>query len=101
MTAQETKTGGRQTQRAHVVLIVAELDTGLGFHFCNHPTLSGQNSGLWFPLNDEKTLHAAVEKVMVMNHAAHNVVRIEPLSKGDKHADYCVIYNDEIRFKAR
>lgn len=88
----------KRAERPHVVLIVAELDTGLGFHFCGHPTLSGPNSSLWFPLDDEKMLHATVEKVMVMNHAAHNVVRIDRLSTGHKHADYRVVYNGEIRF---
>lgn len=40
--------------RNYVVLIVAELDTGLGFHFCNHPVLSGMNNNFWFPLENEK-----------------------------------------------
>ena len=90
---------GIRAERPHVVLIVAELDTGLGFHFCAHPTLSGPSSSLWFPLDDEKALHAAVERVMVMNHVAHNVVRIDPIRKGHKHTDYRVVYNAEIRFE--
>ncbi|QQN37436.1 hypothetical protein JHW33_23300 (plasmid) [Rahnella aceris] len=42
-------------------------------------------------------LHVAVEQVMVMNHAANNVVRLDVFHKGDRHTDYKVIYNPEIR----
>ena len=88
---------GSQSLRPHVLLIVAELDTGLGFHFCAHSLLSGSNNNLWFPLEDENTLFAMVEKVMVMNHAAHNVTDIERIHSGDQHVDYKVTYNPEVR----
>jgi len=86
-----------QTPRDHVMLIVAMLDTGMGFHFVSHPTLSGSNSNLWFPMPDGLELLAAVEQVMVMNHAANNVVRLELFHEGDGHADYRVVFNREIR----
>lgn len=86
-----------QHPRDHVMLIVAKLDTGMGFHFVSHPTLSGTNSNLWFPLPDSQELIAAVEQVMVMNHSANNVVRLEPFNKGEGHTDYKVVFNREIR----
>jgi len=87
----------RTSVRPHVMLIVAELDTGTGFHFVSHPTLSGTDANLWFPLTEGQALHVAVEQVMVMNHAANNVVRLDVFHKGDRHTDYKVIYNPEIR----
>ncbi|MEQ9883256.1 hypothetical protein ABRP83_13880 [Pectobacterium brasiliense] len=74
-------------------LIVCELDSGLGFHFCSHELLSGSNSNLWFPLHDKAHLHQEVERVMVMNHLAINVTRLDPLWSSDKSTDYTVTYN--------
>jgi hypothetical protein len=86
-----------QNSRTYVMLIVAELDTGTGLHFCSHPTLSGANANLWFPLQEGQDLFAAVERLMVMNHAANNVVRLDVFHAGDRHTDYKVTYNPEVR----
>ncbi|PKE27414.1 hypothetical protein CWS43_27085 [Rahnella sp. AA] len=86
-----------QNPHESVMLIVAELDTGTGLHFCSHPVLSGANSNLWFPLPEGQSLHCAVEQLMIMNHVAHNVVRLDVFHKGDQHTDYKVIFNTEIR----
>lgn len=86
-----------QNSPAHVMLIVAELDTGTGLHFCSHPIMSGANANLWFPLQEGQELFAVVEQLLVMNHVAHNVVRLVPFHKGDRHTDYKVVYNPEIR----
>ena len=92
-----TQSAGVANSRARVMLIVAELDTGTGLHFCSHPTLSGANANLWFPLQEGQDLFAAVEQLMVMNHAANNVVRLDVFHAGDRHTDYKVTYNPEVR----
>ncbi|TPG56747.1 hypothetical protein [Ewingella americana] len=97
MTDLLTDTASRPPLRPHVILIVAGLDTGTGFHFVSHPTLSGADANLWFPLAEGQDLYAAVERVMVMNHAANNVVRMDVIQKGDGHTDYKIVYNPEIR----
>ncbi|MEL7631738.1 hypothetical protein AAGW04_22450 [Pectobacterium aroidearum] len=79
--------------RETCTLIVSELDNGVGFHFCSHDLLSGSNSNLWFPLHDKTQLHQEVERVMVMNHLAINVTRLDPVRSTDKSTDYTVTYN--------
>ncbi|QQK74054.1 hypothetical protein HG702_22310 (plasmid) [Pectobacterium versatile] len=79
--------------RETCTLIVCELDSGLGFHFCSHDLLSGSNSNLWFPLHDKAQLHQEVERVMVMNHQAINVTRLDPVSCTNTSTDYTVTYN--------
>ncbi|QHP82846.1 hypothetical protein EO763_23445 (plasmid) [Pectobacterium odoriferum] len=79
--------------RETCTLIVSELDSGLGFHFCSHDLLSGSTSNLWFPLHDKAQLHQEVERVMVMNHQVINVTRLDPVRSTDKSTDYTVTYN--------
>lgn len=79
--------------RDEIIIIVAELDNGKGFHFCMHPLLSGVDSNLWYPLCRDEGLFLSIEKVMVMNHIAKNVVNITPLNKQQNYADYRVIFN--------
>ncbi|MCL6336370.1 hypothetical protein EXT65_21490 [Pectobacterium carotovorum subsp. carotovorum] len=79
--------------RETCTLIVCELDRGLGFHFCSHDLLSGSNSNLWFPLHDKSQLHQEVERVMVMNHQAINITRLDPVSCTNTSTDYTVTYN--------
>lgn len=80
-------------ERETCTLIVCELDSGLGFHFCSHGLFSGSNSNLWFPLHDKAKLHQEVERVMVMNHQAINVTRLDPLRSTETSTDYTVTYN--------
>lgn len=79
--------------RETCTLIVSELDSGVGFHFCSHDLFSGSNSNLWFPLHDKAQLHQEVERVMVMNHQAINVTRLDRLRSTDRSTDYTVTYN--------
>ncbi|MGJ0638924.1 hypothetical protein [Xenorhabdus bovienii] len=79
--------------RQRVTVIVCELNAGLGFHFCNHYLLSGNNHDLWWPLSEKEKLFTEIEKVMVMNHVAHNVTFINKLRHSNKAIDYEVVYN--------
>ncbi|MDE9429835.1 hypothetical protein [Xenorhabdus bovienii] len=79
--------------RQRATVIVCELNAGLGFHFCNHYLLSGNNNDLWWPLSEKEKLFTEIEKVMVMNHVAHNVTFINKLRHINKAIDYEVVYN--------
>lgn len=84
---------GTLEARASVTVLECALGSGRGFHFCGHPVLSGSNSDLWFPRNEGESLHQAVERVMVMNHQAENVTRLEPVSEHPHGGDWSVEYN--------
>jgi len=79
--------------RARVIVLECTLGSDRGFHFCDHPVLSGRNSNLWFPRKEGESLHAAVERVMVMNHQAVNVARLDPVSEYPNGGDWSVVYN--------
>lgn len=89
MTDSVTPGGGR----ARIVAIETRLSTGRALHFCGHPVLSGANHDLWFPLADGESLFQAAERIMVMNHQAVNVTRIERLAEHDGGADWALTYN--------
>ncbi|OFC63638.1 hypothetical protein BBW68_00805 [Candidatus Erwinia dacicola] len=80
MTERLNSTAATLDARAKVTILECALKSGRGFHFCNHPLLSGSNSDLWFPRQEGESLHEAVERVMVMNHQAENVTRLEPVA---------------------
>lgn len=79
--------------RASVMVLESALGSARGFHFCAHPVLSGSNSNLWFPLKEGESLHQAVERVMVMNHQAENVARLDPVREHPHGGDWSVVYN--------
>lgn len=89
MKQQQNATG----TRASVTVIESRLDAGRGIHFCSHPVLSGGDSNLWFPVGLCDTLFEAVERAMVMNHQANNVVKITPVREHDSGRDWEVVYN--------
>ncbi|NNS09994.1 hypothetical protein [Erwinia sp. JH02] len=93
ITGRLNSAAGTLDARARVTVLECALGSGRGFHFCGHPVLSGSNSDLWFPRNEGESLHAAVERVMVMNHQARNVARMEPVSEHPHGADWSVVYN--------
>lgn len=80
-------------KRCSIMVICAEQRYGQTVHFCCHPVLSGSNNNLWFSVLDGETWFQAVERIMVMNDQAVNVVRLEPVSSGDRYIDQRVIYN--------
>lgn len=74
-------------------MIEATFDGGRGFHFAGHALLSGSNNDLWFPFTPAAGLFSAIERVLVMNHLAVNVVRLERLNTFPGGADWRVVYN--------
>ena len=83
-------------QRCSIIVICSELSSGRAIHFCGHPVLTGSCHHIWFSVQDGETWFEAVERVMVMNHQAVNVVRLEPLHTGGEFCDQKVIYNGHI-----
>lgn len=80
-------------KRCSVMIICAEQCSGRAVHFCCHPVLSGSNHDLWFSVLAGETWFQAVERIMVMNHQALNVVRLDPVNSGESYLDQRVIYN--------
>lgn len=93
ITGRLNNTAGTLEARARVIVLECTLGSDRGFHFCDHPVLSGRNSNLWFPRKEGESLHAAVERVMVMNHQAVNVARLDPVSEYPNGGDWSVVYN--------
>lgn len=84
------------TVRSELTVLCAELESGRALHFCGHPVLSGINHDVWFPLAQGEDLFSATERVMVMNHQAVNVTRMEPLAQSARCDDYRVTFNVRI-----
>lgn len=82
--------------RHQVIILLSELKTGKAFHFVGHPLLSGINSNLWFPLDDERNLFHTVERVMTMNHMAENVVSMDKIAEYPGGGDWQVTYNMKV-----
>ncbi|BEO69095.1 hypothetical protein SMQE31_46030 (plasmid) [Serratia marcescens] len=76
-----------------MIVTGCETKQGRGVHFCTDPLLSGINSNLWFPLSAEDDCFTGIERILVMNGAAVNVVSITPLNDGLAYRDWKVIYN--------
>lgn len=91
-----TQSAQSQPVRQKVTILLSELKTGKAFHFARHQLLSGINSNLWFPLDDERNLFQAVERVMIMNHLAENVVSINKLADYPGGGDWQVTYNMKV-----
>ncbi|WP_340621907.1 hypothetical protein [Xenorhabdus siamensis] len=79
--------------RQRVTVIVSELDSGFGVHFCNHGLLSGSNHNLWWPLSESAQPFTEIENIMVMNKIAKNVALIILVRREKKFTDYEVVYN--------
>jgi len=83
-------------KRGEVTLIVM-TDNKSGkeiMHFCSHSKLSGHDSELWFPLNENMSLFENVELVLTLNNVAYNLVGLQLLRVVSDHCrDYNAIYN--------
>lgn len=79
--------------RGEVIVSGCETKHGRGIHFCNDELLSGDNHNLWFPLNADDDWFTGIERVLVMNGLAENVVHITPLNDGSGYQDWRVKYN--------
>ncbi|CAI1244612.1 hypothetical protein [Serratia ficaria] len=88
-----TTSSGYNGVRGEVIVTGCETKQGRGVHFCNDPLLSGINSNLWFPLSAEDDWFTGIERILVMNGVAVNVVSITPLNDGLAYRDWKVIYN--------
>ncbi|ECS1245326.1 hypothetical protein KX831_004262 [Salmonella enterica] len=62
-------------------------------HFSGIPKLSGHKGTLNFPFDENASLFAQVEKIMLANGMCHNVTRIEPLRHNETESVYSVTYN--------
>lgn len=82
--------------RGEVIVTGCETKQGRGVHFCNEPLLSGINSNLWFPLSAGDDWFTGIERILVMNGVAENVVSLTPLNDGLAYRDWRVRYNRRI-----
>ena len=80
-------------RRASVIVTGCATAQGRGIHFCGHELLSGNNCNLWFPVANEESWFEAVERVLVMNGLAENMVRLEPLSEWSEYSDWRAVFN--------
>ncbi|WP_239663874.1 hypothetical protein, partial [Citrobacter freundii] len=62
-------------------------------HFSGIPKLSGHKGTLNFPFDENASLFAQVEKIMLANNMCHNVTRVEPLRHNETESVYSVTYN--------
>lgn len=81
--------------RRKVIVTGCVTTHGRGIHFCNNELLSGANHNLWFPLNADDDWFSGIERVLVMNGLAENVVNLTPLG-GDGYHDWEVKYNPRV-----
>ena len=79
-------------RNALTVICIAQ-ENGRALHFCGHPVLSGENYDLWFPPGEADDLFQAIERLMVTNHLAVNVTRVEKLAGFARCEDLRVTYN--------
>ena len=85
--------------RNALTVICLAQENGRALHFCNHPVLSGANHDLWFPLGEADDLFQAIERLMVTNHQAVNVTRVEKLAGFARCQDLHVTYNAPVPTK--
>ncbi|MCO1294129.1 hypothetical protein MLP95_19780, partial [Escherichia coli] len=62
-------------------------------HFSGIPKLSGHKDTLNFPFDENASLFAQVEKIMLANNMCNNVTRVEPLRYNETESVYSVTYN--------
>lgn len=79
--------------RNALTVICLAQENGRVLHFCGHPVLSGANHDLWFPVGQDENLFQAIERLMVTNHQAVNVTRVEKLAGFAHCEDVRVTYN--------
>ncbi|MGE4501105.1 MAG: hypothetical protein AB7C96_12215 [Hydrogenovibrio sp.] len=82
------------------VLIAMELNGQLCIHFCDYG-LSGLNMvkgevtgrEIWFPIMERSNLFLEVERILVANKVAHNLVALDILRKCGESIDYRFEFN--------
>lgn len=96
ITEQLARSAVTRELRGAVVATGCVTAQGRGVHFCNDPLLSGINCNLWFPVGDGEEWFAAIERILVMNGVAENLVRLDPLQDCREYTDWNVIYNRKV-----
>ncbi|CAH6375643.1 hypothetical protein [Pantoea agglomerans] len=84
-----------ETVRASGIVTGCDTAQGRGVHFCDHPLLSGDNSNLWFPVGSEESWFEAVERILIMNGLAENLVNLTPLREGN-YIDWKATWNRRV-----
>ncbi len=82
--------------RAKITILVMNMASGYGIHFCCHEKLSGTDANLWFPVTAEAVeadLFSTVENIMLINNVAHNVTSVSLARSHPICRDFDVIYN--------
>lgn len=77
--------------RKSVFVIMSRIKNVNSIHFTD-TILSGANSDIWFPVSETDYFNF-IEKLLVINNIAHNVVRIDTKLVGDTFIDLEVTYN--------
>ncbi|MGC1086475.1 hypothetical protein [Pantoea agglomerans] len=81
--------------RASGIVTGCETAQGRGVHFCDHPLLSGDNSNLWFPVGSGESWFEAIERILIMNGLAENLVKLTPLRDGE-YIDWKATWNRRV-----
>ena len=84
-----------ETVRASCIVTGCSTPQGRGVHFCDHPLLSGDNSNLWFPVCSGESWFEAVERILIMNGLAENLVKLTPLREGN-YIDWKATWNRRV-----
>ncbi|HGG5280747.1 TPA: hypothetical protein ACJGX5_004867 [Salmonella enterica subsp. enterica serovar Senftenberg] len=79
--------------RNYVAVSVFSKNGVKALHFSGIPKLSGHKGTLNFPFDENASLFAQVEKIMLANGMCHNVTRVEPLRHNETESVYSVTYN--------
>lgn len=83
--------------RNSIIATVAPFDDFLAIHFCNPKKLQGEDYNLWIPLYKTTDVHALnfeeVERIMTINHVAHNITLINKVRYSGPSVDYEIVFN--------
>lgn len=83
--------------RNSIIATVAPFNDFLAIHFCSPKKLQGEDYNLWIPLyktTDVESLDfSEVERIMTINHVAHNVTSIRKVRFSGPSMDYEITYN--------
>lgn len=81
--------------RREVIVTGTQTKQGRGVHFCSDLLLSGANHNLWFPIGDSEDWFTGIERILVMNGLAVNVVSLTPLDVSLAYTDWRVTFNHQ------
>lgn len=85
-----------ETVRASGIVTGSMTPQGRCVHFCDHPLLSGVNDNLWFPVGHNESWFEAVERILILNGLAENLVNLSPLREGGGYSDWKATWNRRV-----